>query len=150
MLWGCISKFRLMLMQTRVVLVSVCLSCLFYGFICSCRLMYLSGYLLLHREQTQLLLHLCLSKHMGSLFVTICLCNLIWFASFFFISLKLFKFINSPARIYKVLSVKVRLSKSKSWMLGKPCSTSQQRRVQWAQYQQNITTPPQCKQEGEL
>lgn len=61
-LWGYVSKFRLMLMQTHVVLVLVCLSCLFYGFICSYRLMYLSGYLLLHCEQTQLLLHLCLSK----------------------------------------------------------------------------------------
>lgn len=51
-----------MLMQTHVVLVLVCLSCLIYGFICSYRLMYLSGYLLLHREQTQLLLNFGLRR----------------------------------------------------------------------------------------
>lgn len=46
----------------------------------------------------------------------------------------------------------IKYQKVSEWhQLGKPCSTLQQRRVQWAQYQQdlqNIITPPQCKQEG--
>lgn len=45
----------------------------------------------------------------------------------------------------------IKYQKVSEWhQLGKPCSTLQQRRVQWAQYQQdlqNIITPPQCKQE---